>query len=193
MSEENRSGVSQVKSPPWALWLFESTGSAWIWLIVRLYLGWQWITPGLEKVRDPAWTGANAGAALTGFIRGAIAKATGAHPAVQGWYARFLDAVVLPNAPVFSRLVAYGELLVGIALILGLLTGIAAFFGTFMNFSYLMAGTVSTNPMLFALATFVVLAWKVAGWWGLDRWILPALGTPWEPKIGNRGGGRVKV
>jgi len=38
---------------------------------------------------------------------------------------------------------------------------------------------VSTNPLLFILGTWLVLAWRVGGWWGLDRWLLPLLGTPW--------------
>ncbi len=118
---------------------------------------------------------------MTGFINGALAKATGEHPAVQNWYAWFLQHVVLPNAVTWSYLVTAGEFLVGAALILGLFTGIAAFFGGFMNVNYLMAGTVSTNPMLFVVATWLVLAWRTAGWIGLDRWILPALGTPWRP------------
>jgi thiosulfate dehydrogenase [quinone] large subunit len=80
-------------------------------------------------------------------------------------------------------MVAWGEILVGIALILGIFTGIAAFFGSVMNMNYLLAGTVSTNPILFAIATWLVLAWKTAGWWGLDRWVLPALGTPWSPGL----------
>ena len=75
----------------------------------------------------------------------------------------FLENVALPNAKLFSYLVAYGEVLVGLGLILGLLTGIAAFFGSVMNASFLFAGTVSTNPLLFILATWLVLAWKVAG------------------------------
>ena len=58
--------------------------------------------------------------------------------------------------------------------------GIAGFFGGFMNVNYLLAGTVSTNPPLFVFATWLVLAWKTAGWIGLDRWVLPALGTPWH-------------
>lgn len=49
-----------------------------------------------------------------------------------------------------------------------------------MSVSYLFAGTLSTNPLLFILATWLVLGWKVAGWYGLDRWALPFLGTPWE-------------
>jgi thiosulfate dehydrogenase [quinone] large subunit len=83
--------------------------------------------------------------------------------------------------PFWSKLVAVGETLVGIALIVGLFTGIAAFFGSFMNVNYLLAGAVSTNPILFVIATWLVLAWKTAGWWGLDRWVLPLLGTPWSP------------
>ena len=110
----------------------------------------------------------------------------------QAWYAVFLKSVVLPNAQLWSYLVTFGEILVGIALILGLFTGIAAFFGSIMNLNYLLAGTVSTNPVLFVIATLLVLAWKIAGWWGLDRWVLPALGTPWRPGIvlEDRGGGQ---
>jgi len=154
---------------------------SWLWLIVRLYVGYEWLIAGWAKVQNPAWFGSSAGSALTGFLKGALAKATGEHPDVQGWYAGFLQNVVLPNASVWSNLVAVGEVLVGIALILGIFTGIAALFGSFMNFNYLLAGTVSTNPVLLFLATFLVLAWKTAGWIGLDHWLLTLLGTPWAP------------
>jgi len=167
--------------PPIARALFGDTRWAWIWLIVRLYAGWQWIEASLEKFGSPAWVGVHAGAGLTGFIKGALAKSAGDHPDVQQWYAAFLTHAVLPYAAVWSYLVTCGEMLVGIALILGVLTGIASFFGTFMNANFLLAGTVSTNPILFACALLLVLAWKTAGWWGIDRWLLPALGTPWEP------------
>ena len=80
----------------------------------------------------------------------------------------------------FAKLVAWGEVLIGLGLLIGALVGIAAFFGTVMNFSFMLAGSASTNPVLFGLAVFLVLAWKVAGYWGLDRWLLPALGTPWQ-------------
>ena len=56
-----------------------------------------------------------------------------------------------------------------------------------MNASFLFAGTVSSNPLLFILATWLVLAWKVAGWYGLDRWALPLLGTPWA------AGARIRI
>ena len=44
-----------------------------------------------------------------------------------------------------------------------------------------LAGSASTNPVLFGLGVFLVLGWKVAGFWGLDRYLLPLLGTPWKP------------
>jgi thiosulfate dehydrogenase (quinone) large subunit len=155
---------------------------AWLWLILRVYLGWQWLGPGLDKLQDPAWTGSQAGAAITGFVNEALTKTGGEHPDVQGWYAWFLQNLVLPNAVFWSYLVAWGETLVAIALILGFLTGIAAFFGTFMNMNYLLGGSVSTNPILFTMGILLILAWKTAGWWGLDRWVLPLLSRPLRPR-----------
>ena len=70
---------------------------------------------------------------------------------------------------------------VGLGLLVGLLTGVAAFFGVTMNMSFLLAGSASSNPVMAMLALLVILAWKVAGYYGLDRWVLPILGTPWKP------------
>ena len=154
---------------------------SWIWIIPRLYLGYEWLTSGWGKLFSPVWTGDKAGVALTGFVQGALSKTGGEHPDVTGWYAWFLQTLVLPHVALWSHVVAVGEVLVGIALVVGIFTGIAAFFGSFMNVNYLLAGTVSSNPILGLIALFLILAWKTAGWWGLDRWVLPALGTPWRP------------
>jgi len=85
---------------------------------------------------------------------------------------------VVPNAALFSYLVILGETLIGIALVVGAFTGIATFFGVFMNASFIFAGTAGANPLMALVAILLVLAWRVAGWWGLDRWILPAIGVP---------------
>ncbi|WP_212391906.1 DoxX family membrane protein [Sporosarcina beigongshangi] len=168
-----------IPENPLSSFLFSDTRSAVIWLFIRLYVGYAWLTAGWGKVTSDAWTGENAGAAINGFVSGAIAKSQEGGD-VSGWFATFLENAVLPNAKLFGFVVAYGELLVGLGLIFGLLTGIAAFFGALMNVSFLLAGTLSTNPILFILATWLVLAWKVAGWYGLDRFALPKLGTPWK-------------
>lgn len=166
--------------PPFARYLFADTRLSYFWVIIRVYVGWQWLDAGYHKLVSPAWVGPKAGAALTGFLQGAFAKTAGLHPDVQGWYADFLKSIVLPNAEVFSYVVTFGEILVGLALILGAFTGIAAFFGAFMNMNFLLSGTVSINPILFIAELFLILAWRVAGWLGFDRYLLPLLGTPWE-------------
>jgi len=171
---------TQIPEPALARFLFADTRIAWLWLIVRLYVGWEWLVAGLEKIDSAAWVGPQAGTAVKGFLMGALAKTSGPHPDVQGWYAWFIENVAIPHAVGLSHVVAYGEALVGIALILGIFTGIAAFFGSFMNLNYLLAGTVSVNPILLTLQLFLILAWRVAGWYGIDRWLLPKLGTPWQ-------------
>ncbi|CAM3931432.1 DoxX family membrane protein [Cohnella lubricantis] len=170
-----------VPENPVSRFLFSDTRSGLIWLVIRLYLGYEWIHAGWGKLNNSKWVGSEAGVGLTGFINGALGKAQDGGD-VTGWYADFLENAVLPNAKVFSYFVACGEFLVGLGLILGLLTGVAAFFGAFMNAAFLFAGTLSSNPLLFILATWLVLAWKVAGWYGLDRWALPILGTPWSSR-----------
>jgi thiosulfate dehydrogenase [quinone] large subunit len=172
---------TQIPEPPITRFLFADTRLAWFWLIIRVYCGWEWLTAGWGKIQNPAWFGSSAGSALTGFINGALQKSTGDHPDVTGWYASFLQTFILPYATFWSNVVVLGELLVGLGLIFGALTGIAAFFGTVMNANYLFAGTLSTNPLLFILGTWLVLAWRVAGWWGLDRWLLRLIGVPWAP------------
>lgn len=180
MVEMNKAKVGKeiiVEDNPVSRWLFTNTSSAWIWLILRIYLGYSWLVAGWGKVTSDAWTGENAGVAVKGFMEGALALVEEGH--VPTWYAWFLESVVIPGAVPFSYMVAWGEVLVGLGLIVGLLTGIAAFFGAVMNMSFLLAGTVSTNPVMLLIAIFIMLAWKVAGWYGLDRWALPYLGTPW--------------
>lgn len=162
--------------------LFANPKSAPLWLLVRLYVGYEWSVAGYEKVIDPTWLGTGAGASLSGFVQGALTKTGGAHPSVQGWYAAFLEGAVLPNVTLWSNLVAIGELLVGIALIIGLLTGIAAFFGAFMNLNFMLAGTLSVNPQLFVLALGLVLARRVAGTIGADRYA-----RPFFRRFSNRG------
>jgi len=165
---------------PYSRYVFNTTKFSILWLVIRLYVGVLWIEAGIEKVINPAWTGDAAGAAVTGFVNGALQKTGGAHPDVQGWYAAFLEGFVLPNAGAFGYVIAWGELFVGIALVLGILTGIAAFFGAFMNMSFLLAGTVSINPEMLFLSILLILSWRVAGYIGLDKYVVPKMGVSWQ-------------
>ena len=162
-----------IEQSAFAYFFTGSRASAPFWLVVRLYLGYEWLMAGWAKVMNPAWFGTDAGAAMQGFVQGALGKTEGLHPDVYLWYASFLKSAVFPNLVVWSNAIAIGEVFVGLGLIVGLLTGVAAFFGFFMNLNFLLAGTVSLNPIWLVLALGIMLAHRVAGYWGLDRYARP--------------------
>jgi thiosulfate dehydrogenase [quinone] large subunit len=175
-----------VDDPPFARFLFRDTRSAALWLPIRLFVGWSWLDAGMHKFNDPKWmeTGET--------IRGFWAKSLGLTPATPGapapkptitydWWSEFIRGLYDNNAHTwFAKVITFGELLVGLGLILGALVGIAAFGGILMNMAYLLTGTTSSNPVLLIMGIMLLLGWKVAGWLGLDRFLLPLLGTPWH-------------
>src|SRR5215216_4229536 len=154
-------GEVTIPDPPIAHLLFSTTRFAWLFAIVRIYLGYQWFNAGWHKITGTGWI--DGGASLKGFWANAVkVPETGKAPISYDWYRSFLQ-FMLDNEwyTWFAPLVAFGEFMVGVALILGAFVGIAAFFGAFLNWNFLMAGTASTNGMLFALAIVLILAWKV--------------------------------
>jgi thiosulfate dehydrogenase (quinone) large subunit len=169
-----------IEDPRLVQRLVSDTRFAWLWLPLRLWLGYKWIAAALNKVGNPAWV--QTGEALRGFWMNAVALPEGGRPAIAfDWYRVFIQALLDAQAYTwFAKLVAYGELLVGVALILGAFTGFAAFFGAFMNWNYMMAGTASTNPLLFLIAIGLILAWKVSGYIGADFFLLRWVGVPWN-------------
>ena len=171
--------TERFPEPAIAKFFLASEGSAAMWFVVRMEVGAEWLLAGWEKIQSPAW--GTSGKAMSGFVAGALAKTSGPNPAVQGWYAWFLQHLVQPNPALWSVLITYGEFAVGLGVLLGVLTGIAAGFGVLMNLNYLLAGTVSINPVLGMFGLFLVFSWRVCGWIGGDRWLLPALGLPWKP------------
>lgn len=175
-----------IEDPPIARFAFGSTALAWVWLLVRAWLGYQWIKASLTKIGVEAWTGN--GVALKAYWERAIVIPEQGRPSIAfDWYRAFIQYLLDTGSYTwFAKIVAYGEFLVGVALILGAFVGIAAFFGALMNWNYLMAGTTSVNPVLLVVAILLMLAWKVAGYYGLDYFLLPRLGTPWK---GNQAGG----
>jgi thiosulfate dehydrogenase (quinone) large subunit len=179
----NPKGEVTIPEPPLAHLLFSTTKFAWLWAIVRIYLGYQWIEAGWHKITGGGWL--DGGAALKGYwTKAAAIPAAPAKPAITyDWYRAFIQ-FMLDNGfyTWFASLIAVGEFLVGVALIVGAFVGIAAFFGALMNWNFIMAGSASTNPMLLMLGIVLILAWKVAGWYGADRYLLPLIGTPWTWK-----------
>ena len=177
----------EIQGPAFARFLFSDRRAGYFWLPIRVFLGIQWFEAGLHKFEDPAWM--SGGSALRGYWERAAAIPEQGRPLITfEWYRDFINWLLSMNAEAwFAQVITFGEMAVGLGLILGCLTGVAAFFGATMNMSFLLAGSASTNPIMFAMAIGVILAWKVAGYVGLDRWLLPLLGTPWEPRVAVPG------
>ncbi|MEX1020779.1 MAG: DoxX family protein [Litorilinea sp.] len=171
-----------IQDPPVAKFLLSDPRASILWLIIRVYVGWQWIDAGLHKVSDPAWV--STGEAVQGFWTRAVAIPEVGRPAISfDWYRSFLEYMISIEAYTYmAPLIAWGELLIGIALVLGVFTGISAFLGGLLNFNFMLAGTASTNPVLFILSIGLIMAWKVSGYIGLDYFLLNMLGTPWRAK-----------
>lgn len=171
-----------VNDPPFVQTLFADPRLSWLWLVVRIWVGWEWIDASLHKISNPAWV--QTGEAVKGFWANAVAIPEVGRPAISfDWYRGFLQLLIDNDAHTYmGPLIAYGELLIGIGLVVGAFTGIAAFFGALLNWNFMMAGSASSNPMLFVLAIGLILAWKIAGYIGADFFLLRFLGTPWQPK-----------
>jgi thiosulfate dehydrogenase [quinone] large subunit len=178
-------GSRVVADPPLARFLFADTRLAPLWLIVRLYVGYAWLDAGWHKIMD---TGATTNYIIDGkgilafWQRIAAIPAAPAKPVITyDWYRNFIQFMIDNHwEGFFGKLIAFSETAVGIALILGAFVGIAAVGGAFMNLNFMLAGSASTNPVLLLLGFLLVLAWKTAGYIGLDRWLLPLMGTPWQ-------------
>lgn len=149
--------------------------------MLRVYVGYQWLSPGWKKA-----TGATPFDA-TGYLKGAIAKivppadpaaAAKFKPITAAWWGDFLQSFALPNVKLFNFLVVYGEILVGLALILGFATIFSASMGILMNFSFLMSGSTRSNPYLLVLQFLLIaLGGAYAGYLGADYYFRRALAT----------------
>ena len=87
-------------------------GMAW----VRILIGAVWLNGALEKLLSPSFPQQFA----------ASLDAGGFVTAAPPWFQGIMRGIVVPNAELFAQVSRFGELFLGLALILGLLTNPAA-------------------------------------------------------------------
>ena len=165
-------------------WLYRSKAASVIWLIARLWLGYGWLNAGYQKLwgseKAVFWNGGGAG--VKGFATAGVAGSrAGTGGASYGWFAGILHGFVIPNASWIAKVVTISELLIGAALILGLFTGLAAIAGLTLNVIYMFSGSAGVNPAYAIVSVFLILAWRNAGWLGLDRLARPMIGNRFRP------------
>jgi thiosulfate dehydrogenase (quinone) large subunit len=158
-------------------WFYRSRVASVLWLVARLWLGYGWVNAGYQKLwgseKAVFWNGGGAGVkgfATSGVAGSAAGKGAGAS---YGWWAAFLHDFVVPNASWIAKLVTLSELVIGLLLILGLFTGAAAVAGLSLNLVYMFTGSAGVNPAYAIVSVFLILAWRNAGYLGLDGFALP--------------------
>jgi uncharacterized membrane protein YphA (DoxX/SURF4 family) len=116
-----------IQDPPIARFLFQNTLTSWLWLVVRVYVGYDFLVAGWHKFTTPAWMDGS-GQGILGFWKGALGTTPSGAPIVTfDWYRSFLQYLVDTNSGGwFSYLIVFGELAVGAGLILGAFVGLAA-------------------------------------------------------------------
>ena len=133
--------------------------------IVRISLGWMWFSSGIGKVMGGEF---HAGGFLQAAVDNPVLKGGGGEIVAYPLYVGFLENVAIPYADVFSFMVMWGEVFIGLALMVGLFTKTAGLFGGVMNTSFLLAGTVSTNPLMLLMIIPILVSKRNAGRVGLD-------------------------
>ena len=96
----------------------------WPIVLLRAYTGVFFAYHGIGKLRHDDFA-----SGLVGFVTNSL-------EASFSFYRPFLESVILPSKEIFAALVAWGELAIGLALILGLATRYAAFIGAFMVLNF---------------------------------------------------------
>lgn len=161
--------------------LRENKYAAAVLLFLRVYIGWMWLEAGWNKLVG--------GFTANGYLANAVAN-----PVMKGeeviypTYTAFIEHFALPNIKLIDFIIPLGEFLVGLGLILGAFTTVAVFFGLVMNFMFLFAGTVSTNPWMVLIGGIIFMAGTNAGRFGVDYYLMPLL-----RKLFNRNRNRVKT
>jgi thiosulfate dehydrogenase (quinone) large subunit len=114
-----------------------------------------------------------------GFHPKRVAEFAAGNPV--GWYKDFLETTVLPKATLFATLQTYGEVAVGIGLVLGLLTTLTAAVGLFMALNFGLAtqwmsfGQQGFHLLLLTAMVIFLIA-RAGRVWGLDGLILRSAG-----------------
>jgi thiosulfate dehydrogenase [quinone] large subunit len=134
--------AATIGEPGAAHFLFHDLRSAPLWLVVRLYVGFSWLEAGFHKATGTGWL--DGGGALKGYWTKAatVDPKTGTGPISYDWYRQFLQGMLNQQWYTwFGTVIVAGEILIGLGLIFGVLTGWAAFFGLLLNMSFMLAGS----------------------------------------------------
>lgn len=148
-----------IKTPSW---------SNWIIVPLRLFMGVTFVYAGLQKLTDPQYfnpaTHGYIGHQITAFATGSPLHS-------------FLANVAVPHAILFGGLVAYGELAVGLGILLGLFSRVASLCGLLINLVFFLSADWHVFPYFYGSDIVFLFCWLTLLIAGPANQILPALDT----------------
>jgi thiosulfate dehydrogenase [quinone] large subunit len=151
-----------------------------LWIaVLRVVVGAWFLKAAWTKI-SVAWLGGAipypaVSPRFIGFHPKRVAEFAAGNP--FGWYKEFLEQTVLPTSAVFATLQAYGEVAVGLGLVLGFLVGLTAFVGLFLSLNFALAtqwmsfGQQGFHVLL-VTSMIVFLAARAGRVWGIDGFLL---------------------
>jgi thiosulfate dehydrogenase [quinone] large subunit len=156
---------SELATPGPLRWLARSKLMVIVWTAMRIWLGVMWIQAGAAKL----WGAENStflhhnGSGVAGFAAHGAAAYT--------WWASFLHGFVVPNAGWIGVLIAVAEFAIGVALVAGFFTPIAALASLGLLFTYVMSGTASVCAFYALFALVILATWRTSSLLGADGFI----------------------
>jgi uncharacterized membrane protein YphA (DoxX/SURF4 family) len=129
----------------------------WLFVLARIYLGISFLFSDHGNARPNE---------LAGFLKFALKNG-------YGWYQNLLNSVVVPHSSTFGTFVVIAEIYIGIALVLGFTTRLAALVALFLLLNYMCAkGALPWGPGIdqsdIVLALIILLS-DAGRTFGIDR------------------------
>lgn len=112
-------------------------------LLLRLAISYAWLSVGLSKLFTPQFI-STFGGTLETFAKNSP------YP----FYSQFLSNYVIHHSYVFGQLVIWGEVLAGVAFLLGFPIIMASFAGMFMNLNYFFVANSTPSQFLNIIMIF---------------------------------------
>lgn len=149
-SDDDDSQFECIPEPPLARRVLGDRRYAWVWLLVRAYLSYRWIASAVTLIEQH----------LTLSI------------GISGLAVQVIPETARGAGPILWLVIAACQITAGIFLGLGAYTGLSAFVSGILSFNPMSLGPAAADPLAAGLSFLLILVWRVAGWYGLDRWLL---------------------
>ena len=130
-------------------------------LPIRLFIGIGWIRASLEKFTTSGWP---QGIVLKNFLHQHLSSGSVVFP----FYKNLIANLFAPNALILSWIIMVGQLLVGLAILSGTLTGFALLWGVFMNLNFILAGEITPSAFYIVIQVILFVS-SIGAVLGLDK------------------------